>query len=182
MGAPPATVTTEGRQLVVVVVTVRTRFTLRAGAWRAMRRGFTLWAAFFTCAARGGSVTVTAPPPMIAPPHVQAHSFARAILTDMRNHPERPRRQPRFGRQPGRPCHLRVHDAPRPLWFKHVNRLCARRYPFWAMAARRCPELALRRTRTLTPPPPSSALWANGGVAKGRASEGERRQRPCQRA
>jgi hypothetical protein len=36
-------------------------------------------------AGRGGgfSATWTAPPPMIAPPHVQAQSFARAILTDI---------------------------------------------------------------------------------------------------
>jgi hypothetical protein len=27
--------------------------------------------------------TCTAPPPMIAPPHVQAHNFAKAIFTDM---------------------------------------------------------------------------------------------------
>jgi hypothetical protein len=31
----------------------------------------------------GFAVTWTAPPPMIAPPHVQAQSFARAILTDI---------------------------------------------------------------------------------------------------
>jgi len=29
------------------------------------------------------SATWTAPPPMIAPPHAQAHNFAKAIRTDM---------------------------------------------------------------------------------------------------
>jgi hypothetical protein len=33
--------------------------------------------------AGGFSTAWTAPPPMIAPPHVQAQSFARAILTDI---------------------------------------------------------------------------------------------------
>jgi hypothetical protein len=33
--------------------------------------------------AGGFSATCTAPPPMIAPPHVQAQSFAKAILTDI---------------------------------------------------------------------------------------------------
>jgi hypothetical protein len=33
--------------------------------------------------ASGFSATCTAPPPMIAPPQVQAQSFARAIFTDM---------------------------------------------------------------------------------------------------
>jgi hypothetical protein len=31
----------------------------------------------------GFSATWTAPPPMIAPPHAQAHSCAKAILTDI---------------------------------------------------------------------------------------------------
>ena len=41
--------------------------------------------AFLTIAGRAGgfSATCTAPPPMIAPPAVQAHSFAKAILTDI---------------------------------------------------------------------------------------------------
>jgi hypothetical protein len=41
--------------------------------------------AFLTIAGRAGgfSATWTAPPPMIAPPAVQAHSFAKAILTDI---------------------------------------------------------------------------------------------------
>jgi hypothetical protein len=33
--------------------------------------------------ASGFSATCTAPPPMTAPPQVQAQSFARAIFTDM---------------------------------------------------------------------------------------------------
>ena len=41
--------------------------------------------ACLTIAGRGGgfSATWTAPPPMIAPPQVQAQSFARAIRTDI---------------------------------------------------------------------------------------------------
>jgi hypothetical protein len=41
--------------------------------------------AWLTMEGRGGgfSTTATAPPPMIAPPKVQAQSFARAILTDI---------------------------------------------------------------------------------------------------
>jgi hypothetical protein len=44
--------------------------------------------ACFTKAGREGgfSATWTAPPPMIAPPQVQAQSLARAILTDMTAH------------------------------------------------------------------------------------------------
>lgn len=44
------------------------------------------WAVRTICGrATGFSVTATAPPPMIAPPHVQAQSFAKAILTDIRH-------------------------------------------------------------------------------------------------
>jgi len=32
------------------------------------------------------SATCTAPPPMTAPPQAQAHSFAKAIFTDMPSH------------------------------------------------------------------------------------------------
>jgi len=41
--------------------------------------------AWLTRVGRGGgfSATWTAPPPMIAPPQVQAQSLARAILTDI---------------------------------------------------------------------------------------------------
>ena len=41
--------------------------------------------AFLTIAGRAGgfSATWTAPPPMIAPPAVQAHNFAKAIFTDI---------------------------------------------------------------------------------------------------
>ena len=51
------------------------------GRWRTA--DFTL--ACLTIAGRSGAVsaTWTAPPPMIAPPQVQAQSFARAILTDI---------------------------------------------------------------------------------------------------
>jgi hypothetical protein len=46
---------------------------------------------FLTIAGRGFGFadTWTAPPPMMAPPHVQAHNFARAILTDIPNTPFR---------------------------------------------------------------------------------------------
>jgi len=37
----------------------------------------------WTTAGRGFSTTWTAPPPRTAPPQAQAHSFARAILTDI---------------------------------------------------------------------------------------------------
>ncbi|WP_293980254.1 hypothetical protein [Sphingobium sp.] len=40
---------------------------------------FELW----TTAGRALSATCTAPPPMIAPPQVQAHNFAKAIRTDI---------------------------------------------------------------------------------------------------
>ena len=55
--------------------------TLARGRWRTW--DFTL--ACLTIAGRSGAVsaTWTAPPPMIAPPQVQAQSFARAILTDI---------------------------------------------------------------------------------------------------
>jgi hypothetical protein len=47
--------------------------------------------AVFACLTKEGrwggfSATWTAPPPMIAPPQVQAQSLARAILTDMTAH------------------------------------------------------------------------------------------------
>ncbi len=57
-----------------------TRRTVRA------RRTWPLFAfACLTIAGRAGgfSATWTAPPPMIAPPQVQAQSFAKAILTDI---------------------------------------------------------------------------------------------------
>jgi len=73
----PATVTTAGVQ----DVTVRTvlRFTTRA-TWRGLAYAFFVC---FTIAGRGDSATWTAPPPMIAPPHAHAQSFAMAILTDI---------------------------------------------------------------------------------------------------
>lgn len=37
----------------------------------------------WTTAGRGFSTTWTAPPPRTAPPHAQAHNFAKAILTDI---------------------------------------------------------------------------------------------------
>ena len=57
---------------------------------RTLARGCSLPAtlifAFLTMAGRAGgfSATWTAPPPMIAPPQVQAQSLAKAILTDIR--------------------------------------------------------------------------------------------------
>ena len=87
MGGRPwlATVTTLGVQVVVVVVrtTLRTRFTLRTGVLRAILRAFTFFfATLYTCAG-GASATCIAPPPMSAPPQVQAQSFAKAMRTDI---------------------------------------------------------------------------------------------------
>jgi hypothetical protein len=55
--------------------------TLALGRWRTVDFTF----ACLTIAGRSGAVsaTWTAPPPMIAPPQVQAQSFAKAILTDI---------------------------------------------------------------------------------------------------
>ena len=69
-----------------VVTTRRTRFTGFFAAWRLRTtffglqgaQGFAVWAR-----AAGTSEICIAPPPMIAPPQVQAQSFARAIRTDM---------------------------------------------------------------------------------------------------
>lgn len=57
------------------------------GAGRCARTGFAL--ACLTIAGRAGgfSATWTAPPPTTAPPIVQAHSFARAIRTDIISFP-----------------------------------------------------------------------------------------------
>ena len=82
---PWAIATGCGTQVVVVVrTTLRTRLTLRTGAWRAIFRAFTCFLALctFTCAG-GWSAICTAPPPIRAPPHVQAHNFAKAIRTDI---------------------------------------------------------------------------------------------------
>jgi hypothetical protein len=52
------------------------------------------WACFTMAGRAGGfSATWTAPPPTIAPPQVQAQSFAKAILTDITAFPvpDRPR-------------------------------------------------------------------------------------------
>lgn len=82
---PCAIATGCGMQVVVVVrTTLRTRLTLRTGAWRAILRAFTFFLALctFTCAG-GWSAICTAPPPIRAPPHVHAHNFAKAIRTDI---------------------------------------------------------------------------------------------------
>jgi hypothetical protein len=62
---------------------VRTRAIGRSVALLAV---LTFAFAFLMIAGRamGFSATWTAPPPMIAPPHVQAQSFAKAIFTDIR--------------------------------------------------------------------------------------------------
>ncbi len=87
MGGMPwlATVTTVGVQVDVVVVrtTLRTRLTLPTGVRCAILRALglcflTLW----TCAG-GVSATCIAPPPISAPPQVQAQSFAKAMRTDI---------------------------------------------------------------------------------------------------
>jgi hypothetical protein len=56
-------------------------FTRARGRWRTTDFTF----ACLTIAGRSGAVsaTWTAPPPMTAPPQVQAQSFAKAILTDI---------------------------------------------------------------------------------------------------
>ncbi len=61
------------------------RRTTRRCLDRARRTGTVRAFAWLTRVGRGGgfSIAWTAPPPMIAPPQVQAQSFARAILTDM---------------------------------------------------------------------------------------------------
>lgn len=82
---PCAIATGCGAHVVVVVrMTLRTRFTLRTGAWRAILRAFTFFLALCTLTCAGGwSAICTAPPPISAPPHVHAHSFAKAIRTDI---------------------------------------------------------------------------------------------------
>jgi hypothetical protein len=66
-----------------VRTTRRTLFTVRT----ATRGAATLlwWTSAGRCG--GFSATWTAPPPRIAPPAVQAHNFARAILTDIATYP-----------------------------------------------------------------------------------------------
>lgn len=82
-----ATVTTVGGQTVFVRVTMRV--TTRLGAGRAATRlvmaRFVI-ARFVISRFPDDSATWTAPPPMTAPPQAQAHSFARAIFTDMPHH------------------------------------------------------------------------------------------------
>ncbi len=74
------------------VTTRRTRCTLRARAtWRCGRaarcttrdRVFATAQQLLADARTGVDDTCTAPPPISAPPQVQAHSFARAIRTDI---------------------------------------------------------------------------------------------------
>jgi hypothetical protein len=85
-GVPwPATVTTVGVHVLAVVVrtTLRTRLTLRTGLWCAIFRTLCFFfATLWTCAG-GVSATCIAPPPISAPPQVQAQSFARAMRTDI---------------------------------------------------------------------------------------------------
>jgi len=53
----------------------------------------------WTTAGRALSATWTAPPPMIAPPAVQAHNLASAIRTDMKLDPPYPRALARYGHE-----------------------------------------------------------------------------------
>ncbi len=79
-----ATVTTAGGQVAVVRVT--TRRTVRWRETRCTARFVTarlVIARLVICRCGDDSATCTAPPPMIAPPHAQAQSFASAIFTDM---------------------------------------------------------------------------------------------------
>jgi hypothetical protein len=73
------TVTVCGAQAMVVRTTLR--FTVRT-AYRFLGAAFTLLL-LWTTAGRALSATWTAPPPMIAPPQVQAHNLANAIRTDI---------------------------------------------------------------------------------------------------
>jgi len=68
----------------VVVVTVRltTRFTGRATV-RLTTRFFATVTCFTTRGCWMRSVTYTPPPPITAPPQVQAHSLAKAMRTDI---------------------------------------------------------------------------------------------------
>ena len=80
-----ATVTTVGVQVLAVVVrtTLRTRLIFRTGAlWAILRALCFFFATFCTCAG-GVSATCIAPPPINAPPQVQAHNFAKAMRTDI---------------------------------------------------------------------------------------------------
>ena len=71
------------------VRTLLCRFMALTRAWR--RGACLIMVAAFARLTKDGlsggfSATWTAPPPMIAPPQVQAQSLARAILTDMTAH------------------------------------------------------------------------------------------------
>ena len=107
-------------------VTVR-RTTRRVTA----RRTWACALACFTIAGRGGgfSAAWTAPPPMIAPPHVQAQSFAKAILTDITPIPfltgllDRDRQQSSISRLGLRSRCKRSPER------KRVNHLVARKRP-----------------------------------------------------
>jgi hypothetical protein len=104
---PPLTISTGGGGIIgagampyVRVITVRPGWRTTQ-AVRTMRRLTTFARAYCrgagaalawrTSAGRCGgfSATCTAPAPMAAPPAVQAHNFARAILTDIAKHPVR---------------------------------------------------------------------------------------------
>ena len=71
-----------------VRASLRTRLvrTRAVGRYVALLAVLTFAFAFLMMAGRamGFSATWTAPPPMIAPPQVQAHNFAKAIFTDIR--------------------------------------------------------------------------------------------------
>jgi hypothetical protein len=86
IGAPwLATVTTAGAQVVVVVVrvTLRTRFTLRTGLWYAILRALCDFFLYCFTTGAGESTTCAPPAPISAPPHVHAHNFAKAMRTDI---------------------------------------------------------------------------------------------------
>lgn len=89
----------KGARLAIVVMVVpppvaqavwTVRRTLRTTRPCATRTGATrLCFVTLACWTRGRacSVTCTAPPPMIAPPHAHAQSFAKAIFTDITSYP-----------------------------------------------------------------------------------------------
>ena len=81
-GAALAMVIAAGAQAVWVVVIVRTlRITLRCATRTGAFACLIYWRLISVRC--GASAIWTAPPPMIAPPHAQAHNLAKAIRTDI---------------------------------------------------------------------------------------------------
>ena len=125
--------------MVVVVAGCRTTHSVRATFLTRLARTFALGRAFtvlafalLTIAGRAGgfSATWTAPPPMIAPPQVQAQSFAKAILTDIRRTLFEASIQPWKSLPDIRKLHRAMPtDAKDSFQRKHVNHDDARKCP-----------------------------------------------------